>query len=357
MTTPAEEAFSEKMTELLLDLIDGKATPNVAGYLNGGGAIWEEVAAHPGYYLFSSEKAIFESKGAQIAQDISNTQRVIVVGQGTALMDKEWHVISRLPNLQSIDLIDVSHIFNAHGLGSLRANKASLPSGVQFSTLSANFRDVACKPLREINPQGLITTVMCTGSLITNIDNPPKDSFPNEEIKSVLYALMRLAGGHGHVIVGFDTNDDLQKLDGAYKLNRANAKFHRNEVAYLLEQSRGIEFRTSNGGILIPKDRKILEELFIISTPDRFDHNTRNYYNDLKPSEPIFAHMDTKSRKEVKPIEPFRMKNCFKPSAAMTSRLAIEACANDPDFSVRAGFYQGNDGIVVQPFHITPKHP
>lgn len=354
-----DDAFHHEIAQAVSDLIRGQRQGHCGqyGYFNGGGILFADfIRNNPSYHPYWAEKSLLERKGEVIAQDVADTERVVVVGQGPSFADKEWQIIKHLKKLKRIDFIDVSQKFNDMAIAQVKDLKSTLPRGVKLYAHTTDFRTIAAQDLKDINPKDMITTVICTGSLVTNQDKSANGKYPESEFKADIRDMSRLTGGRGHLIVGYDTNDEILKLHSAYR-NPFLEKFYYNCLEFMFQNAEGVRLEDSANQVILP-NKNSLSALFAFETLDRFDPQTRNYPHIMRAKVPFFAYIDHDGEQDKVSIEAgteFVLMNCYKPRPNRISTLAEESAERSKHFGIKAKTGYLEDGMIVQTFAVTPR--
>ncbi|MBU0800507.1 MAG: L-histidine N(alpha)-methyltransferase [Alphaproteobacteria bacterium] len=232
------KSISPIVTKAAIDLFTRRQYGHAGevAYLNGGGKLFGDFVKFNGdYYVYRGEVEHIDRNKHAIANDIRDTEHLIIVGQGPAhsLENKELQLIKLLPNLKAVTFIDISEDFNKQAVAVMDAYKRQ--SGRQFAvgTLTSDFHKAATQVDR-----GLKATVISTGSLISNVHNAPVHGFPDQIMIEMLQGFSDLAGPDGHVILGYDSNDDVISLSKAY--NQQLAPFIKNIAKIIADHCEGM---------------------------------------------------------------------------------------------------------------------
>lgn len=354
-----------EITEATIKLLRGESHGHAGkyGYFNGGALLFSKfIENNPNYQLYWSEKSLLEDEGINIAQKIfRDTERVVIVGQGSAFSEKEWHIVKHLPNLKEIEFIDLSQKFNDAAVADATLLKTTLPANISIHisirSQTVDYKKLAYQPPEEINPNHLVTTVICTGGLITNQDAPANGRYPESAVKDDLRNMARLTGGKGHLIIGYDTNDEILKLHAAYKTPELET-FYYNCLEFMLSHSKGVELKDGAGNP-ITLDKAGLRKIFTFETAERFDQQVRNYPHMMKAAVPFTAYINHGNIREKISVEAgseFVLMNCYKPRPNRMTTLA-EDSAEGASFSIRSNTGYLKNGIMVQLFDINPRVP
>ena len=106
-------------------------------YLNGGGKLFGDFVRQNGdYYVFRGERDHIAYNKQNIANDVIDTEHLIIVGQGPkhSLESKELQLIKLLPNLKAVTFIDISADFNRQALAVMApAKRKPTPRGSPIS--------------------------------------------------------------------------------------------------------------------------------------------------------------------------------------------------------------------------------
>lgn len=182
------------------------------GYLGHGAEIVNEFyTTHKAYYPHRGDFEFLTENAQTIADRMKDTRRLIIVGPGPVI--KESVFLSHLPNLQEVLLIDVSEEFCVNGQRSLAAlfNQQGRPN-VRVNTLVHDYL-TAAPFVKKVDG----TTVISTGSLLSNVTQKPNEDFPETQMLAALNAFRRLARGRGgRVAVGYDSCQDPDQIEESY---------------------------------------------------------------------------------------------------------------------------------------------
>lgn len=181
------------------------------GYLGKGAQIVDEFyTTHPAYYLNRGEVALLTENAEIVANKIKETERLIIIGPGPSL--KEEPLLPHLPYLSEIVLIDVEKEFCDHSQFQLKGlfNKIGRHN-VKISALVSDFHDAP-----SILPPSKNTTVITTGSLISNVPQKSNERFPEAQILLALSKFRELAGNDGRVVLGYDSCQSPFQIQESY---------------------------------------------------------------------------------------------------------------------------------------------
>lgn len=238
MTLPTDD-MTEQVTQTALKTFS-RAQQSIAGeiaYQNGGAALFEQfVQNNPYYYQYMGEIELIDKVKRGLLQEIDNTEHLIVVGPGPAssFSRKEMQIAKILPNLKSMTSIDISQKFNDEFARVVGEHNTANNKNIAIETHHMDFRE-ACHVLKP-KPH---TTVISTGGLITNIPNAPLNGFPDTAMQDTLLALRMLADDDGHVLIGYDSNNNPDTLKKAY--NDQLAPFIINISTIIADHCKGIK--------------------------------------------------------------------------------------------------------------------
>jgi hypothetical protein len=227
------------VTQVAIDLFS-RTMQGHAGeiaYLNGGGELFKNFATgNPDYYLYNGESDHIEANKVELAKMIKDTEHLIVVGQGPAesFENKEMKIIKLLDNLKKVTFIDVSAQFNKAARGALRTYCKDNNKKIVSHSLTADFNDIA-----QTIQHDMKSTVISTGSLITNLHNTDFRDFPSRQMSEILGSFAKLAGPNGQAVLCYDSNRDAESLKKAY--NHQLAPFITNIAKIIQQFSNGIK--------------------------------------------------------------------------------------------------------------------
>lgn len=212
-----KKAASKTVTKAAFALFSGFQWGNMGdvAYLNGGGALFGTFSQqNPDYYIFRSEMTHIANKAQSIAEDIKDTEHLVIVGQGpdVSLNSKEMHIVRLLKNLKKITFVDISESFNQQALAVIAEYNKQSGRKIQAGALTMEFGKAAA----HVDNTSMPTTVISTGSLISNVHNARTGSFPVIPLRQMLKEFSDLAGPDGRVVLGYDSNDDELSLRRAY---------------------------------------------------------------------------------------------------------------------------------------------
>lgn len=238
--------FRQAVTLAALDLFTRKQHGHLGdiAYLNGGGKLYEKfMRANTNYSLFSGEIGNITANRDAIAQDLAGTERAIIVGPGpkTSFEQKEMKILKLLPNLKEVHIVDLNSEFNRQAIGAVEGYARKNRRNIHVTSHEMDFRNAAA----VIQP-GLHTSVLCTGSLVSNVPNAPLNGFPDYDMGQFISAFATLAGEGGKVLLGYDSNDSAHNLEKSY--NKDLAPFIENVMNILVDHSKNIKgLDTSKG--------------------------------------------------------------------------------------------------------------
>lgn len=207
-------AFRDEVTRLTIDMFGRKQHGHMGeiAYQNGGGELFEAfVQNNRGYYPYHGEIDHITANRKAIAEEIGDTEHVIVVGPGPAssFSKKDFRIIELLPNLKSVDFIDLSESFNRQSAAAMEEFARS--RDIEIKTHKMDFRTAG--DVLQIKPK---TTVISTGALVGNVHNVPLNGFPNFDMEDMLRGFRKLAGDDGYVVLGYDSNSNHKTLKSSY---------------------------------------------------------------------------------------------------------------------------------------------
>ena len=184
-------------------------------YLDNGAFLFNKfVHENPNYYLYNDEIELFQKNCSELSRNFRFCTRAIIVGPGPrdSFMQKEMHILKHMPHLQEIIFIDLSQKFNDAAKKVIDRSYIFNCIGARASYLTMNFRVAAhfLAPRED-------TAVLCTGSLISNLENvKPTEAFPKVKARIFMQGLQQLAGPNGRILIGYDSNDNINTLLRAY---------------------------------------------------------------------------------------------------------------------------------------------
>lgn len=329
----ANKEFSDIVTRAAIDLFTRRQYGHAGeiAYLNGGGKLFSDFVKYNGdYYPYKGEiEHITRNRGA-IAQDIADTEHLIVVGQGPShsLENKELQIIKLLPNLKRVTFVDVAEDFNKQAIGVMNAYKKQSGRTFEVGTLTMDFHRAATKVEHDLK-----ATVISTGSLISNVHNAPVHGFPDQIMIEMLQGFSDLAGPDGNVVLGYDSNDDSISLSKAY--NQQLAPFIKNIAKIIEDHCEGISgFKGS---------------------PDYFDYEMEWVHKGLQVAHKLIVkkaqaftieHEGRRIPITLNPGDEFVCMTSLKPTSNKMSRLAIHA-----DLEARNSYVDRN-GMVEHVFRV-----
>lgn len=199
----------------LNDLFSRKKSGHLLPYIYGGdGAkLYDRfIQGNDKYYLYDSEVSLWSNRSELIAKEISDTENLVVIGPGplSSFSQKEGRLIHLLPSLKQVHLVDVSEEFNCSSKKFI--NEVLLQSGqdVLVQSHCMNYLDFSADHLNGI------TSVVSTGSIVSNLEDVVEHCFPDAATKDCLGAFHSFAGGEGHVVLGYDASSVGYKLYESY---------------------------------------------------------------------------------------------------------------------------------------------
>lgn len=365
MVAKLDKKLKQDIGEALFSLLFREKEAHVGkfGYLNGGGALFDSfIRNNPDYRPFWCEKQILEHEGAALANKISDTEHVVIVGQGSAFTDKEWNVVKELPNVKKLTFIDLSSQFNDAATKELKANAAQMKSkNVKVEAIDGRYQDITDAKLKSMNKGIDKTAVMCVGSLITNIEGIPNGNYPEHATKQELKALFRLAGNDGYAIFGYDANDEGSVLRKLYDTPELQ-EFYLNALHYMFKYTDELRIEDVHGNELDKDDRATIDRLFKFVLPTgEFDPDLRNFPHKVKAQEDfkIFGPSTDPDEKErstdVEAGREFNMMNVYKPRPTRIRTMAKAIGEASKNFTVDSLPGHNHDGIQVDVFKLGPK--
>lgn len=301
--------FSEEVTKRALTLFNRKERGHLGEilYQNGGGKKFEDfIKSNPDYYFYKGEINHIHANRRAIAASIADTEHLIVVGQGPAssFEHKEMQIAGLLNNLQSVTAIELNQQFNAEARSVVEEFNNKSGKNIVFESHRIDFRNAA-----SFIPHQPHTTVISTGGLVANIPNAPTDGFPEIEMENTLMAFRNLVGEKGHVIIGYDTNEDYDTLRRAY--SQALAPFIVNIAKIIGQHCKGIKNFDPDPSCFgyemewIKQARQVAHKL-VIAKPQTFQIET--------PSRTYSRTLDIG--------DSYTVISTLKPSASIMTRLA-----------------------------------
>lgn len=361
----AKQQTKKDISEALFSLLFREKEAHVGkyGYLNGGGALFDSfIRNNPDYRPFWCEKQILEHEGNAIAQKIQDTEHVVIVGQGSAFMDKEWNVVKELPHVKKVTFIDLSSQFNDAATQDLNDNiKQMKAKGVQVEAIAGRYQDISDRKLKSLNAGMNKTAVMCVGSLITNIENTPNGNYPEELTRTELKSLFRLANNDGYAVFGYDANDEGSVLRKLYDTPELQ-EFYLNALHYMFKHTDELRIEDANGNELDKDDRATIDRLFKFVLPTgEFNQNLRNFPHKVKVQEDfkIFGPSEDKDEAErssdVEAGLEFNLMNVYKPRPTRIRSIANGIGDASNKFTVESLPGHNHEGIQVNVFKLEPK--
>jgi hypothetical protein len=336
-----DKTISDSVTKAAIALFTRRQWGHMGdvAYLNGGGKLFGDFTQQNNdYYVFRSEVSHIAYNAKSIANDIADTEHLIVVGQGPALSlkSKEMQLIKLLPKIKKVTFVDISQGFNDQAVAVIDEYKRN--SGRQFDTgaLTMEYNKAAA----HVDNHSMPTTVISTGSLISNVHNAPIHGFPEHPLKEMLQGFSDLAGPDGKVVLGYDSNDDEISLRRAY--NAQLAPFIKNIAKIIADHGEGI--KGFNGGA------------------DHFDYEMSWDHKSLQVMHKLIVRKSQAFTIEyqgrVHPItlrtgEEFVVMSSIKPRTNIMSRIAEDADVG----LVTQNVYQDRHGMVEHVFTKRPQPP
>ena len=333
-----DKAISDNVTKAAIDLFTRRQWGHMGdvAYLNGGGKLFGDFTQqNPDYYVFRSEVNHIAYNAKSIANDINDTEHLIIVGQGPALSlkNKEMQLIKLLPKIKKVTFVDISQGFNDQAIATMEEYKQQSGRNFQTGALTMEFHKAAAHVDRSMRH----TTVISTGSLISNVHNAPIHGFPEHPLKEMLRGFSDLAGPEGRVVLGYDSNDDDLSLSRAY--NRQLAPFIRNIAKIIEDHCEGL--KGFSGG------------------PDYFDYEMGWDYKSLQVMHKLTVKKSQAFTIEYQgrtyPItlragEEFVVMSSIKPRSNIMSRIA-----ESPEIGLETqNVYQDRHGMVEHIFRARP---
>jgi uncharacterized SAM-dependent methyltransferase len=258
--------YADRLTVAALACLTGKKHGNLdfIAYESAKGAEFFANFSqhHADYYPFHGEiDHIQDSRGDLIASktNLAETDVLVIVGQGPweNCLKKEGQIIRDLarlpkPRLQKVVFIDISSDFNEQARQGMDALKKELNRpDLQIETHTADFQEYAMDHVPAPN-----TTVISTGSLISNITDVPLSGFPEKKLQSFLQSFRDIAGPSGKVVLGYDGNRDSDSNISAYEGSGDLSKFFYNVIWEIHSKSHGVSLSyTNDDGEQVPLDQ------------------------------------------------------------------------------------------------------
>lgn len=230
--------FKNAVTHAAFDLFARKQHGHLGdiAYLNGGGKLYEKfMSANNAYALFSGEISNITAHRDALVKDLSDTQRAIIVGPGpgSSFEQKEMQLLKLLPDLKEVHFVDLNNEFNRQGAMIVKNYARKNKLSIRVETHEMDFRNAAA-----VIPQREHTTVLSTGSLVSNVPNAPLNAFPDYDTGRFIDGFAVLAGEGGKVVLGYDSNDSAKNLEQSY--NNDLAPFIENIMKIIVDHSRSI---------------------------------------------------------------------------------------------------------------------
>ena len=235
---PSDLKINDTVTRAAINLFCGAEHGHMGSivYLDQGANLFNQFTlGNPDYYIYDDEIDLFINNGRQFVHDFRRCTRAVIVGQGPAssLIKKELWVLSSMPHLRSVHFIDLSQQFNDAAKSVMRHNRIFNASAIQVHTHTIDFRKATSLYAPHEN-----TAVLCTGSLISNLDNvDSRTSFPIEKTQEFMRHLAHLAGDNGKILLGYDANLNCETLLTAY--NHPLEPFMLNIMAVIRDHANG----------------------------------------------------------------------------------------------------------------------
>ena len=204
---PADpSSLKERALSLFTNVSRGNMGP--ALYTNGGSNKYSDILSTNDQYMpFQGEVALIDKHKESIAKWAKDVDTVIIIGPGPtqAIASKEVPILRLLPNLKTVQLIDLSEQFNIEARDVITTVLPDLK--VEYYT--GDFRNVTT------NQNYSRALVMTTGSL-TNFEDAPVDNFPSATASGYLNRFQELAKSGGKILWGYDANADKDSLIEEY---------------------------------------------------------------------------------------------------------------------------------------------
>lgn len=333
-----DKSISDTVTKAAIALFTRKQWGHMGdiAYLNGGGKLFGDFTQNNNdYYVYRSEVSHLAYNAKSIANDIGDTEHLIIVGPGPALSlrMKDMQILKLLPHVKKVTLVDISQSFNDQGLEALEDFKRESGRTFQTGALTMEFHQAASHV-----DHTMPTTVISTGSLISNVHNAPVGGFPEHPLKDMLQGFSDLAGPDGRVVLGYDSNDDEFSLRRAYSARLA--PFIKNIAKIIADHCEGIQG--------------------FDGAPDNFDYEMAWDYKSLQVMHKLIVKksqaftIDYQGRSHsltLRAGEEFVVMSSIKPRASIMSRMA-----EDKDVGLDTqNVYQDRHGMVEHVF--TRKRP
>ncbi len=355
----------EGIAEATLGLLFGQDRANAGkyAYLNGGGVKFDAfIRNNENYLTFWKESEILQEQGSNIAQEVNDAEHVIIVGQGSAFSDKEWHVVKQLENIKKITFIDLAEKFNAAALKEINAHKPEMKStNVEATAITGRYQDIDKKTIAHWNKDYDKTLIMCVGSLITNIEKIAKDSYPENETHEELREIFRLVGNNGYAVIGYNAIEKQSTLQRSYA-NDLLGEFMINALHYMIMNTPDLRIEDINGNPLDKNDRETINDLFEYVMEDaKFDTKTRNYAHEVKAKKSfkVFCSLDDPDQdqkcKDIEAGAVFTMMNSYQSSTSIINTLVKNISHAAKAYDVGEILARGKDNINIHSFKITPK--
>lgn len=171
------------------------------------------------YYPHAGEITFLHAEAVSIAAPISSTRHLIIVGPGPAqdsLMRKEAALLPHLPHLQTVHLVDVSEKYCLDGLNKLRQVFRAQNRKILLNSTVAPYEHAADQFAQHHRDH---TTVITTGSLISNVTKRGDEAFPDAQIGEFLRSMRKMAGKgrENKVVVGYDACQDEEQVLKSYE--------------------------------------------------------------------------------------------------------------------------------------------
>ncbi len=359
----------EGIAEATRGMLFGQDVANAGryAYLNGGGMKFDEfIRLTENYLTFWKECEILSEQAKTIASELSDVKHAVIVGQGSAFEDKEWHVLKELPNLEAITFIDLAEKFNQAALKTVNDNKHEMKSkNVTATAITGPFQEIDKKVLDRWNKDYDKNLVMCVGSLITNIEKIAKDSYPETETYNELKQLFRLACNDGYALIGYNGLEKQSTLQKAYA-NKLLAEFMQNAWHFMVMNTPDLRIEDINGNVLDKNDRQVIDDLFTYEIDDpKFDPATRNYAHIIKAKKSFKVYCkDENSQdgehdeicKDIEAGHSFTMMNSYQASTSIINSLVKNISQTAKAYDVNEVIVRGKDNIYLHSFKISPNN-
>ncbi len=334
-------------------------------YLNGGGVKFDEfIRLNENYLTFWKECEILSEQSKTIAHELEDVKHAVVVGQGSAFKDKEWHVLKELPNLEAITFIDLAEKFNQAALKTVKDNAHEMKSkDVKATAITGPYQGIDKKMLDRWSKDYDKNLVMCVGSLITNIEKIAKDSYPETETYNELKQLFRLACNDGYALIGYNGVEKQSTLQKSYA-NKLLAEFMQNAWHFMVMNTPDLRIEDINGNILDKNDRDVLDSLFAYEIDEpKFDPATRNYAHIMKAKKSFKVYCNDENSadgdhdeicKDIEAGYSFTMMNSYQASTSIINSLVKNISSTAKSYDAKEIISRSKDNIFLHSFKITP---